>query len=90
MSEKLKRQNGWTTDYNVRHRFSSPQRVTDAMHQAAYLGPTIRTLKQQVGWELGTIIQKSINATISYHNWHICWETDYIILDKVEIYIYSI
>ena len=44
---QVTRTDGWMTDYNVRHRFSSARRVSEAMRGVHYLSGALRSMIQQ-------------------------------------------
>ena len=47
--DRLTRQDGWMTDYNVRHKYSSVQRVYDVMKSVNYQPSNLRSLELQFG-----------------------------------------
>ena len=47
LNEKVTQQDGWMTDYNVRHGFSSADHVFNAMRPISYLSTSVRSLEGQ-------------------------------------------
>jgi hypothetical protein len=46
--DKIERQSGWMTKYNVDHKFSSPYRVHEAMRSISYLPGSLKSLESQL------------------------------------------
>ena len=53
LHDKLLKKDGWMTEYNVRHRFTSTQRVLEMTKSAHYLKSSLKTLEEQVMDTLG-------------------------------------
>ena len=56
--DKLTKRDGWLTEYNVKHRFSSTQRVFDVTKPALYQVNSLKTLEEQLKDVLGLYYDK--------------------------------
>ena len=50
---KITEKDGWMSQYNVDHKFSSPWRVHESMKSIAYLPAALKTLEEQLAKTLG-------------------------------------
>ena len=50
---KITENDGWMSQYNVDHKFSSPWRVHESMKSIAYLPAALKTLEEQLATTLG-------------------------------------
>ena len=51
--DRITGRDGWMTQYNMDHKFSSPWRVHETMKNIAYLPDALRTLEGQLAKSLG-------------------------------------
>jgi len=66
--EKVTRTDGWMTDYNVRHKFSSARRVSEAMRGVHYLSGALRSMVQQFKDVLSTYFDEwTVDEWIEQH-----------------------
>ena len=50
---KITERDGWMSQYNIEHEFSSPWRIHESMKSIAYLPGALRTLEEQLAKSLG-------------------------------------
>lgn len=67
-AERIKNRDGWMTEYNVQHSYSSPWRVHESIKSVAYLPGALKTMEQQMAKSLSHFFDNhTVNEWLEQH-----------------------